>query len=167
MRSRFYSTVNEAWAVPANNPMSVGQAFRLATRSGGLALRRPDLGVLAAGAKADVVVWDGRSPALLGWTDPVAAVILHASVADIEHVLVNGVFRKRDRRLVAVDGGGGGGYAAVQDRFLESARRIQAVMKNTPLPVLEGAYQSGYDYHRVPESDVLRGQGTGYGPSYM
>ena len=162
VRARFYERASENWEVPANNPMSVAQAFRLATRSGGLALRRPDLGVVGPGARADLVVWDGRSPALLGWTDPVAAVLLHASVGDIEHVLVDGVFKKRDRRLV-VDGG----YEDVQDRFLESAQRIQELWRAKPLPVLKGQFDSGYNYGRVHESDVLRGVGTGYGPSYI
>lgn len=76
--------------------MSVNQAFLLATRSGGLAIRKSDLDILAVGAKADLVVWNGRSPSMLGWRDPVAAVVLHASVGDIKHVLVNGKFTKRD-----------------------------------------------------------------------
>ncbi len=160
-RSRFYAMVSENWELPANNPMSVAQAFRMATRSGGLALRRPDLGVIAAGAKADLVVWDGRSPALLGWTDPVAAVILHASVGDIDHVIVDGVFKKRDGKLTVED------YTGIQDRFLESAKRVQEIMKSKPLPVIEGSFQSGYDYSRVRESDVLPGSGNGYGPSYV
>ena len=89
-RCRMYNSVLDTWRIPRNNPMSVNQAFLLATRHGALALRRPDLGVLATGAKADLVVWNGRSPSLLGWTDPVAAIILHANVGDIDHVLVDG-----------------------------------------------------------------------------
>ena len=165
VRARLYARANENWEVPANNPMSVAQGFRLATRSGGLALRRPDLGALGPGARADLVVWDGRSPALLGWADPVAAIMLHANVGDIEHVLVDGVFKKRDRRLVV--GGEEGGYAAIQDRFLASAKRIQELWRAKPLPVLEGTYNSGYNYGHLQETDVLRGQGNGYGPSYI
>lgn len=51
--------VLEMWNVPRNNPMSVHQACLLATRNGGLALRRQDIGVLAVGAKADIVVFNG------------------------------------------------------------------------------------------------------------
>ncbi|RYP62625.1 hypothetical protein DL769_007231 [Monosporascus sp. CRB-8-3] len=152
VRAELYATVTRNWEVPANNPMSVNQAFRLATRSGGLALRRPDLGVIAPGAKADVVVWDGRSPALLGWTDPIAAVILHASVADIEHVIVNGVFKKREGKLAVDD------YAEIQDRFLASAKRIQDIWKSKPLSALEGTFQSGYPYDRV---ETLRTRASG------
>jgi hypothetical protein len=56
--------------------------------------------VLVEGAKADIVVFDGTSPNMLGWDDPVAAVILHSNPGDVEHVLVNGEFRKRDFKLV-------------------------------------------------------------------
>ncbi|RYO92517.1 hypothetical protein DL766_003218 [Monosporascus sp. MC13-8B] len=150
VRARLYATATRHWKVPANNPMSVNQAFRLATRSGGLALRRPDLGIIAPGAKADVVVWDDRSPALLGWSDPIAAVILHASVADIEHVIVNGVFKKREGKLVVND------YAEIQDRFLASAKRIQDIWKSKPLPALEGAFQSDYSYYRVEPDPQLQ-----------
>ena len=74
--------------------MSANQAFYLATRAGGLALCKPDLGIIAPGTKADLVVWNGTSSWLIGWVDPVAAVILHVSVGDIDHVLANGRFVK-------------------------------------------------------------------------
>lgn len=101
VRHKLYKEVVDRRRIPASNPMSVNQAFLLATRSGGLAIRKSDLDVLAVGAKADLVVWNGRSPSMLGWRDPVAAVVLHASVGDIKHVLVNGKFTKRDWKLTA------------------------------------------------------------------
>ncbi|PKX89467.1 uncharacterized protein P174DRAFT_507736 [Aspergillus novofumigatus IBT 16806] len=64
--SIFYAISLDDWEIPANNPMPVNQAFHLATRTGGLALRRPDLGVIDHCAKADLVVWDMTSPGLLG-----------------------------------------------------------------------------------------------------
>jgi cytosine/adenosine deaminase-related metal-dependent hydrolase len=101
--------------------MSVSQAFLLATRAGGLALRRPDLGVIQKGATADLCFFDGNSPSLLGWHDPVAAVILHANVGDISDVVVNGEFLKRDGKITAPE------YKTVKKRFLKSARKIQEV----------------------------------------
>ena len=150
------------WKVPANNPMSVNQAFLLATRNGGLALKRPDLGIIAEGAKADLVIWDGRSPGMLGWDDPVAAIILHSNVGDIKHVLVDGQFKKRDGRLTISD------YDSVQERFLETARAIQTEWKQKAYPVLEGQYPlSDYQYERVPHADTLRGVGDGYGKVFF
>ncbi|KAJ4989959.1 amidohydrolase family protein [Stagonosporopsis vannaccii] len=161
VRKVLFEEVVERRRAPANNPMSVVQAFLLATRAGGLAMRRQDLGVLAVGAKADVVVWEGRSPGMLGWRDPVAAVMLHASVGDVKHVLVGGEVVKRDGRLTAP------GYEGVQERFLASAERIQDVWAGMERPVLEGEADSGVVYERTLEADVQRGEGTGYGELYL
>lgn len=100
--------------------MTPDQAFLFATRQGGLALRRSDLGILAPGAKADVLVWDTTNLAMTGYADPVAAVLLHANVGDIESVLVDGVFRKRDGKLLVPD------LKGAQERFAQSAGKVQA-----------------------------------------
>ncbi|KAK7985700.1 5-methylthioadenosine/S-adenosylhomocysteine deaminase [Apiospora saccharicola] len=141
-RYRVYQNTLDRWQIPAQNPFS-------------------DLGVIAPGAMADLVVWEGRSPAMLGWMDPVAAVILHASVGDIAHVLINGAFRKRDGRLV-----NDLYYDEVQDRFLASARRIQKVLKGMPLPPQEGNFLTGSPFGYVMQVDAQRGEGTGYGPNF-
>lgn len=146
--------------LPANNPMSVAQAFLLVTRNGALALHRNDIGILAPSTKADLLVWNGRSPSILGWSDPVAAIMLHASIGDIKHVMVDGVFKKRDGRLV-VDG-----YERLQERFLRSAERIQRIWRETPLPVLEGISGTGVMFESIENVDVVRGEDTGYGGRY-
>jgi hypothetical protein len=159
VRLRLYAQVLDHWDIPPNNPMSVEQAFLLATRAGGLALRRADIGVLVEGAKADIVVFDGTSPNMLGWDDPVAAVILHSNPGDVEHVLVNGEFRKRDFKLVAP-----GNLARIQQRFLASAKRIKEIWKQMPSPVLEGSfpYTPGVNYSEAVTADVVRGWENGY-----
>jgi len=151
-----YEHVVARWRVPANSPMSANQAFLLATRNGGLALRRPDVGVLAVGAKADLVVWDGSSPSMLGWNDPVAAVVLHASVADVEAVLVDGKWKKRGFRIVDDE------YGDIKKRFLASKERVQRRLLARPyVPAGEefGGIPVGYTF----EIDVVAGEGTGYG----
>jgi N-acyl-D-aspartate/D-glutamate deacylase len=144
--------------------VSVNQAFLLATRQGALALRRPDLGVIKVGAKADLVVFDGRSPGMLGWVDPVAAIILHANVGDIVHVLVDGKFLKRDGRLTYEK------YGEIAERLLASAARLRKAMLERPLPRLEGTFfgAEGYvGYGQAKDVDVVRGEGTGYGPLFV
>lgn len=161
-RYRLFDKILSQWLIPRNNPMSVVQAFSLATRSGGLALRRPDLGVIQPGAKADLVVWNAaESPALLGWVDPIAAVILHASVGDVLHVTVNGQFVKRDGKITSSR------YKKVREEFLESAERIGGIYENIPLPVLEGQFMGdGFDYADTSVVDTKRGDGNGYGKVY-
>ncbi|KAI8945053.1 amidohydrolase [Xylaria longipes] len=162
-RSRLFDEVMNRWDIPARNPMSVNQAFLLATRQGALALRRPDLGVIKVGAKADLVVFDGRTPSLLGWADPVAAVILHANVGDIEHVLINGKFLKRDGKLTYEK------YGELVERFLASAAKIRKDFLARPLPVLSGSFFGAEGralYANARDVDVVRGEGTGYGPLF-
>ncbi|EJT71296.1 amidohydrolase [Gaeumannomyces tritici R3-111a-1] len=161
-RYEAFEDVLDRWELPANNPMSVNQAFLLATRNGGLALRRDDLGVIAEGAKADIVVWDGGSPALLGWTDPVAAVMLHASVGDVESVVVDGKWVKKEGKLTVGD------YKSVRAKFLQTAKRIQDIWRNTPLPSPEDM-QAPFPYPigKAKTADVKRGDGDGYGEVHI
>ena len=87
---------------PASNPISVAHAFQLATRSGGHALRRKGLGVTRVGTKADIVVWNTKeSISILGLIDPVAAVMLHATIEDTLDDKVDGKFFKRNKWMLA------------------------------------------------------------------
>jgi hypothetical protein len=124
-------------------------------------MHRSDLGVLAPGAKADLLVWNGRAPSVLGWKDPVAAIMLHANVGDIKHVMINGEFKKRNGQLT-VDN-----YTALQDRFLQSAERLQEIWRQMPLVATEGEADNGVLYEAPLQADVERGEGTGYGPLFV
>lgn len=59
------------------------------------------VGSLTPGKKADVVVIDATAINVAPIHDPVAAVTLSADVSNVQHVLVDGEFRKRDFRLLA------------------------------------------------------------------
>ncbi|CAF3658318.1 unnamed protein product [Fusarium graminearum] len=145
VRYYFFDKVLDNLEVPNKSPMNVGQAFYLATRAGGMALRRKDLGIIEEGAKADLIVWNAAdSPALLGWVDPLAAVMLHASVADVLHVMVDGEFVKKDGKLTASD------YKETKKRFLNSADRIQKIYKEFEYPELEGEFNGGGFYYASP-----------------
>lgn len=161
VRQYYTNDVSDQWRIPSRNPMSANQAFLLATRAGGLALRRPDLGVIQVGAKADLVVWDAEnSPSLLGWRDPVAAVILHASIGDIRHVLIDGHFVKRNGKLTSPE------YPRIRREFLSSARKLQEIWSKIPYPELPEEF-FGIQIEAPHTADVQSGQGNGYGEQFL
>ncbi|KAF1998600.1 Metallo-dependent hydrolase [Amniculicola lignicola CBS 123094] len=99
----FLSTFTTTRVLP--NSLSVEAAFNLATIKGAKALRlEKEIGRIAVGMKADFAIFDALSPSLVAAAqqDPVAAIILHSSPADVEIVVVDGVVRKRGGKLVAV-----------------------------------------------------------------
>jgi hypothetical protein len=157
-----YPIVTEG-KLPNNTGMTVDQGFLMGTRNGGLALNRSDIGVIKVGAKADIVVFDTNDKiGLLGWRDPVAAVVLHSNVGDIRDVIIDGVIRKRNYKLVGID------MASLQADFLTRAERI----KNDVLRSNFTGYRLGMDklltgwtdatFAPINITDVVRGNGTGF-----
>lgn len=156
LRLRQFQETLDLLEIPLNNPASVTQAFHLITRAGALALRRDDIGVIREGAKADLVVFNGDSPNMLGWSDAVAAVMLHSNVGDVNDVMVDGKFVKRNGTLVYE------GYDDVKRRFLQSSQRIQNIWTNTQFPPLTGLWFNVTPYGETETIDAQRGPGTGY-----
>ncbi|MGO8874085.1 MAG: amidohydrolase family protein [Acidimicrobiales bacterium] len=81
-------------------------AFDLATRGAGLALGRPDLGVLAAGAKADLMAVDMDSPAfapLLEDSQLIEHLVWSGSSRLVTDVWVGGTQVVEDGRCLTVD----------------------------------------------------------------
>ncbi|KAF1851372.1 Metallo-dependent hydrolase [Cucurbitaria berberidis CBS 394.84] len=93
--------------IPRTLPQNlrVESAFNLATIKGAEAANLShEIGRIAEGYDADLVIFDSFSPSMVGAAqhDPVAAIILHSSPADIDTVIVGGVVRKRDFKLLPV-----------------------------------------------------------------
>ncbi|KAH7145422.1 hypothetical protein B0J13DRAFT_675111 [Dactylonectria estremocensis] len=81
---------------------SVEDAFNLGTILGAQAVGLDgEIGSLTVGKKADIVIFNSKTPAMVAAADcnPVAAILLHSSVRDIEAVIVDGVIRKEDSAL--------------------------------------------------------------------
>jgi cytosine/adenosine deaminase-related metal-dependent hydrolase len=88
-------------AVP-ETMLTARDMLEIATRNGAHVAGLEDrTGSLTPGKQADVVVVDATALNVAPVHDPVAAVTLSADVSNVEHVLVDGVFRKRDGRLLA------------------------------------------------------------------
>ncbi|GIC87374.1 uncharacterized protein Aud_003758 [Aspergillus udagawae] len=80
-------------------------AFNLATVLGARAIGLGDeIGSLAVGKKADIVIFQGQTPTMIPASeyDPIAAIILHSSVRDVQTVIVDGVIRKENGNLCQI-----------------------------------------------------------------
>jgi cytosine/adenosine deaminase-related metal-dependent hydrolase len=92
------------------------EVFDAATLGGARALGRPDLGRLAAGAKADVVLVDLQKTHIgpVAADDPIKALVYCAQGSDVDTVIVDGVTRVEGGELLGVDGAA---LRAGADRF--------------------------------------------------
>ncbi len=83
--------------------LSAREALRAATRGGARCLGRDEIGSLEPGARGDVALFAVDDLAHTGFeADPVAGLVLGAP-ARVRHLLVEGRFVVRDRRLVNAD----------------------------------------------------------------
>ena len=78
-------------------------AFEAATVGGAAILRRPDLGRLAPGCKADFSLVDMGHPYMQPAHEPVRSLIYSASDRAIRHVYVDGAQVVRDGKVLTVD----------------------------------------------------------------
>ena len=97
--------------MPNSVGSSVEEAFNLATIRGAHAMKmEKQIGSISEGKFADLVVFDANSPSMIcgALHDPVAAIILHSSPADVDTVIVDGIVRKQSGKLldVGLDGAG-------------------------------------------------------------
>ncbi|MDI9221063.1 chlorohydrolase family protein [Pantoea sp. EA-12] len=79
---------------------SAADYYRMATLGGAKALGREDLGRLAPGCQADMIVISLDQPALGQIFDPITALVLNGNGRDVQTVIVAGKTVVRDRELV-------------------------------------------------------------------
>ena len=82
---------------------SAADYLRAATLGGAAALRRPDLGKLAVGARADIVGVSLTDPRIGMVDDPVRTMLMHGSGRDIVLTVVDGRTVVRDGQIPGVD----------------------------------------------------------------
>lgn len=109
--------------------------MRAGTLVGANALNRPDLGRLAPGAKADLLVFDMRKPNLQPVWDPIKNIVWKGNAGDIAMVMVHGAPVVRDGRLLNADEG------AIIDAASRAARKIWKIAAERgilPEPAVSG-----------------------------
>jgi cytosine/adenosine deaminase-related metal-dependent hydrolase len=82
--------------------ISARQVLRWATIDGARVAGIADrTGSITPGKKADIVIIDGHAVNTYPVIDPVAAVVCAADISNVDTVIIDGVIRKRDGRLLA------------------------------------------------------------------
>jgi cytosine/adenosine deaminase-related metal-dependent hydrolase len=105
--------------------LSAARVLRAATRDAALALGRDDLGLVAPGARADLVMFDLSSSRYQPVWDPLKALITNGSAADLALSMVEGRVLLRDGRVTVADAAAvtRRGRAAIGRVWREAARR--------------------------------------------
>src|SRR6202044_3341105 len=105
----------------ANDPRTMNSAdlFNAATIGGAKALGRDDIGRLAPGCRADLVMIDVTDPRMRPARDPLRSLIYSAGDRVVRHVIVDGAFAVRDGKLLTID------YDAAAAILHEAQRRVE------------------------------------------
>lgn len=93
---RIASTDFRAWPGPRD-------ALRMATEGGAAVLQRPDLGRIALGGPADLVLYDPDTALTQSAGDTVTALVQHGGPHAIRAVMIGGDWALRDGRVLAFD----------------------------------------------------------------
>jgi cytosine/adenosine deaminase-related metal-dependent hydrolase len=78
---------------------TAADVFNAATLGGAKALGRDDLGRIAKGAKADLVIWETESLSMSPLRDPIRNLVFNAQNEDAQTVIINGKIVLQDRVL--------------------------------------------------------------------
>jgi 5-methylthioadenosine/S-adenosylhomocysteine deaminase len=126
-RSRINVRCWESGAPVPDTMLTARQMLEMATINGAHVAGVEDrTGSLTPGKKADVVVIDARTVNMVPVIDPVAAVTLCADVSNVETVIVDGVFRKQDFRLLGNVDGARSLVEGSRDYLVEAAAKAKA-----------------------------------------
>lgn len=79
------------------------EALKMATSSGATALALPDVGLLKAGMKADLILVDFHRPHLYPQHDLIAHLVYAAQSADVDTVIIHGEVVMEGRRVLTMD----------------------------------------------------------------
>ncbi|KAJ7286561.1 hypothetical protein C8J57DRAFT_1446955 [Mycena rebaudengoi] len=133
--------------LPTKLNYTAEDAFNLATIMGARAVGLgAEVGSITVGKLADLVVFEGETPGMVcaAAQDPLAAVVLHASVRDVDTVIVDGRIKKTGGKLVAMDVGAEGGnrrmeWTEVAKELLASRVELQKKIDEIDMDVAQEA----------------------------
>jgi cytosine/adenosine deaminase-related metal-dependent hydrolase len=103
---------------------TAGETFTAATLGGARALGREDLGRLAAGARADIVVVDARTMNMRPLRDPVKNLVYQGASRSVEAVFVDGRQLVANGTVIGVD------EAALGERVQAAAQRTLSTIQH-------------------------------------
>jgi 5-methylthioadenosine/S-adenosylhomocysteine deaminase len=98
--------------------VTVSDLLHAATVGGAKALMREDLGRIAAGKKADLVIADLRVPQMMPSRDPLRSFVYHAADRAVRDVFIDGKQVVADGRVLALD------QADAAERLGQAQRRM-------------------------------------------
>jgi 5-methylthioadenosine/S-adenosylhomocysteine deaminase len=79
------------------------QALEMATKNGGLVLGQKDIGVLAPGNKADIILIDFEKPHLYPKHNTIAHIVYAAQSADVDTVIIDGKILMKKGQLTTIN----------------------------------------------------------------
>jgi 5-methylthioadenosine/S-adenosylhomocysteine deaminase len=97
--------------------------FNAATLGGATALQRDDIGRLAPGAKADLVMVDVTAPSMRPLRDPIQSLIYAAADRAVRHVFVAGAQVVADGRVTTMD------FETASLELEEAQRRVEPMVR--------------------------------------
>lgn len=122
-----------------NDGLTAEEVLRLATVGGAAVLGRDDIGFLAPGMAADLIIINFEDLGFAGGQhDPVAAIVTCGDSQVVDTTIVNGEVVVREGRLVMVD----------ENEIAHQANRISSTMLN------QAGRRTGIDYYTYPKRKI-------------
>jgi len=83
--------------------LPVGQVLKMATKDGAKALGLDNVGSLAPGQKADLLIFDLKKPHWTPLYNPIANLVYAAQSSDLKTVIIDGKIVMQDRQVLTMD----------------------------------------------------------------
>jgi cytosine/adenosine deaminase-related metal-dependent hydrolase len=111
--------------IPKRLQATVDQVLYMATLGGAEAIHLDsEIGSIEVGKRADIITVRTDSPCMVAASNPAAALVLHASPADVDTVFVNGEMVKQNGKLLKVD------WSTLQHALVENMAELEARWKD-------------------------------------